>query len=224
MSFVPDVFLITSVINTGNNPWSYTSVRSVYSAQERFEQTLETIRSIREFSAAGSKIVLVECSDLSAEMTAALESRVDLFHQMYHNEALRSVCLQTSKKGYGEAVQTATAIRIIKESGMEFRRIFKISGRYWLRSTFSADLFSDEKFTFKEPYGTSYSTVLYCVPACLFNEYERLIHECCTIYKNSHEPFGWECLFPPKCYPIQVIPRLHVGGKVAITVDEEFDG
>ena len=41
-----NLVLITSVICTTNNPLSYTNNRSVYSHEERFEQTKKTIESI----------------------------------------------------------------------------------------------------------------------------------------------------------------------------------
>ena len=63
MSF--DLFVITSVINTGHNPWTYTMTRSIYNPQERLFQTIKTIESIRKFTNA--KILLVECSQLSKE-------------------------------------------------------------------------------------------------------------------------------------------------------------
>lgn len=225
MDVTPDIFVITSVINTGNRAWSYTSIRSVYTPQERFEQTLQTIKSIRDYT-SNSKILLVECSELSAEMTHELKSRVDIFEQLYHNEEIRSICLQTSKKGYGEATQTAAAIRIIKDSGLNFRRIFKISGRYWLKDSFCPEAFSEELFTFKAPHPgiASYSTVLYSVPKCLFNKYENIINECCNIYKIRSEAYGWECLFPPKCNPKALVSLLNVAGMIAVSSGEYFEG
>ena len=38
-----DIFVITSVINTGNNRWSYTDIRSCYTPEERLAQTIQTI-------------------------------------------------------------------------------------------------------------------------------------------------------------------------------------
>jgi hypothetical protein len=43
-----NLVLITSVICIENKPLSYTNVRSIYSHQERFEQTKKTIETIRE--------------------------------------------------------------------------------------------------------------------------------------------------------------------------------
>jgi hypothetical protein len=225
MSVLSDIFIITSVINTGSVPWSYTATRSVYTPQERYEQTLQTIKSIRDYS-EGSKIVLVECSDLSAGMVHELTRSVDVFLQLYDDETARAACLQTLKKGYGEAVQTAAAIRAIKESGLDFRRIFKISGRYWLKSSFQPTHFSDSTYTFKVPHPgtTSYSTVLYSVPQQLFSDYERVVAECCDTYARTSGPIGYEVLFPPKCNPKQLVPSLQVAGLVAVCQNEYYEG
>jgi len=61
-----NLILITSVINTPNTPLSYTNTRSVFSRQDRFEQTKKTIKSVRE-KLSNSKIIIVECSDFNEE-------------------------------------------------------------------------------------------------------------------------------------------------------------
>ena len=43
-----NIVFITSKIYTSNEPFSYTNIRSVYTPEERFIQTLETIVSIRK--------------------------------------------------------------------------------------------------------------------------------------------------------------------------------
>ena len=55
-----DLVLITSVINTGKVGWSYTQTRSSYSPEERYNQSLQTIDSIRKYL-PGAKIVFLEC-------------------------------------------------------------------------------------------------------------------------------------------------------------------
>ena len=43
-----NLILITSVICITNKPLSYTKTRSVFTHEERFEQTLKTIQTIRD--------------------------------------------------------------------------------------------------------------------------------------------------------------------------------
>ena len=61
-----NITLITSIVNISNNPLSYTNIRSVYTREQRFIQTKNTIKSVRE-KIANNKILLVECSDLNDE-------------------------------------------------------------------------------------------------------------------------------------------------------------
>ena len=42
-----NIVLITSVINTPNKPLSYSKIRSLYSRQERFEQTKKTLTGLK---------------------------------------------------------------------------------------------------------------------------------------------------------------------------------
>ena len=52
-----DLVLVTSVINTGKVGWSYTQTRSSYSPEERYNQSLQTIDSIRKYL-PGAKMCL----------------------------------------------------------------------------------------------------------------------------------------------------------------------
>lgn len=62
-----NIVLITSLINTPTNiPWSYSETRSVFNREERFEQTKQTIKSIKE-RISNYKILIVECTDFIEE-------------------------------------------------------------------------------------------------------------------------------------------------------------
>ena len=43
-----NLIIVTSVINTINEPLSYTETRSVFTAEQRFEQTIKSIESIKK--------------------------------------------------------------------------------------------------------------------------------------------------------------------------------
>ena len=77
-----DLFLITSVINTGFKPWTYTGIRSIYTPEQRLDQTInETISSIRSYSPY-SKIFLIECSNLCKEDEDKLINASDYYLNM----------------------------------------------------------------------------------------------------------------------------------------------
>jgi hypothetical protein len=72
-----DCVIVTSIVEISDAPIAYAPTRSLYSHQQRFEQTLETIDSIRRHLPEAD-IVLIECSPDGYYMQE-LEKRVDVF-------------------------------------------------------------------------------------------------------------------------------------------------
>ncbi len=215
-----DIFLITSVINTGTNAWSYTNVRSTYTPQQRFEQTLRTIESIRNLT-DGSRIILVECSNLDNNMEEKLKSCVDIYFQLYDDLNVRAACLNSDKKGYGELLQTKYVSEYLLNTNMSYRRLFKISGRYFLNDSFRKEMFSDSEFAFRDPFPNSinHPTVLYSVPHPLLGHYLQAINESHEEFKaGTHQMF--EISLPTKCNPRTTVKTCGVSGLVA--VDNSF--
>ena len=213
-----DVFMITNVVNTGQKPWSY-AVRSVYSPEERFQQAVHTIQTIRT-KAPRSKILFVECSDLSKQQNAELTSLVDYFVNLSSIEEVRDACLNSEKKGFGEAFQTKYGIEFLFKKRIEFDRLFKISGRYALNSGFSLGNFSMDEFTFKKSANpSSISTVLFSVPYChLFTFYNTI---CNTVdFYKTHGPTGYETIVPQQCHPRKQIDVVGAEGYVAVNRGE----
>jgi hypothetical protein len=210
-----DIFLITSVINTGDAPWSYTNTRSFFSSEERFQQTLYTIESIRRLGGA-IKIFFVECSLLSDEQEKNISSKVDYFVNLYGDEDGKNACLVTYKKGYGEAVQTKKVVEYIMENNISFRRFFKISGRYYLNNFFNENKYSVDSFTFskKFPDSNSYATTLYCVPFKFLEVYNSKLREVIEYYKNN--TVGLESILAGNLNPKIELEPLGVSGLVAV--------
>jgi dTDP-4-dehydrorhamnose reductase len=210
-----DVFLITSVIQTGSNAWSYTHIRSVFTPQERFEQTLKTISSIRALK-DGSRIIVCECSPLDEIMEQILREKSDIYLNCYHNAEIQEACIHTNKKGYGELLQTKYVLQYLDKNHIIFKRMFKISGRYWLTSTFDKSRFSTTDYTFNEilPNSSCHPTVLYSVPYFLKSHFYGVIKECDEIYHQ--EPIGLEIILPTRCSPKQSIHGVGVAGYVAV--------
>lgn len=205
-----DLFLITSVINTGFNPWTYIGVRSIYTPEERFSQTLnDTISSIRSY-APDAKILLIECSVIPDEMEQKLKESSDYYLNVFEDEEVRKACLESNKKGYGEVLLTLRALDFIKNNDIGVRRLFKISGRYYLTSNFNSDNFSDSVYTFNN----KNSTVLYSVPKIMIDEFYKNIVRIREEYEKSSS-LGLENILP-KIDPKITIPILGVSGLVAI--------
>ena len=211
-----DIFLITSVINTGNNPWTYTNVRSVFSPDDRYSQTLNAIATIRGKCPA-AKIILCDCSYISDAMNIALKEATDLYIQAYTNKEIHDSCIQSNKKGYGELLQTKHVVNHLVNNNIRFRRLFKISGRYFLNSSFNIDKFSTEEYSFREPFPNSScnSTVLYSVPYNLITHFASAI-ERINIEINSDAFIMYEMSLPSQCNPKKIVNTCGVSGYVAI--------
>jgi hypothetical protein len=215
MTNIADLFLITSVICTGNQSWSYCKTRSIFNPEERLEQTLQTIESIRNLK-DDSKILLVECSDIDPTTTSILKDKVDYFLQTYDQEDIRQACLFSHKKGYGEVKQTQYACKYIESNSILFNRLFKISGRYFLNSRFDKLNYSIDKFSFKMYSTDSGCTVLYSVPYIYFKDYKKHLDFCNEFYQ-THPPTGLENLLPCISLPRHdIVQYLGVSGYVAI--------
>jgi hypothetical protein len=212
-----DIFIITSVINTGAHPWSYCDIRSVYSSDERFSQSLETIESIRKFS-GDAKILFVECSKLSENQETELRTRVDFYINIYGSDESDEACMTTNKKGYGEALQTKRAVEYILSNNITFSRLFKISGRYSLTNFFDEKEYSHEEFTFlKSPpeFPNINSTVIYSVPHYLFQKFMEILDDVLKYYRNN-PPAGYEMILPVRLHPKKTLDRMGVSGLVAV--------
>jgi hypothetical protein len=214
-----DLFLITSVINTGNKAWSYCATRSFYTPQERFEQTLQTIESIRNLNDS-SRIMLVECSELPESMTDTLKSKVDYFLQCIDDADVRAACLNSEKKGYGEAKKSQRAVEYILAHNIQFNRLFKISGRYFLNDQFLKSRFSETVYTFRRKVDGTNSTVLYSVPYAQMAHYYTALIQTCEVY--NHHIIGYEIVLPSRCTPMTEIDVVGVSGKVAVSTNEFF--
>jgi len=219
-----DLVLVTSVINTGKVAWSYSKTRSTYSAEERFQQSLQTIDSIRKYL-PGAKILFVECSDIPNEYIESLKSKVEYFINQYNLKEAREACLETNKKGFGEAVQTKLAIEYIIENNLTFNRFFKISGRYFLTDKFISDNYRTDVYTFKKRADTgnhiiAISTVVYSFPMPFLHNFYSCVSAVVDYYRING-PRGYEELLPITCEPRNEIEIIGAAGLVAVN-DEYF--
>jgi hypothetical protein len=138
-----NLVLITSIIDTPNKPLSYTPTRSVFTKQERFEQTKQTIQSIKEYI-PNCIIVLVEYSILSKEEKNYFLENVDHFINIYDNsnDNIKND-LHSQFKSKCEGTMTTIALKYIITNNIQFDIFYKISGRYWLSNKFDYNKFNE---------------------------------------------------------------------------------
>ena len=141
---MPDIFIITSVIHTGTNPWSYTHKRSLFSPKERYEQTLDSIVSVRTHC-PGARVFLVEGSQLSTEERAGFLAVCDELVDVSTDPLTEKYCIQSGKKGLGDAW---LYLQGLKRIGACDGVLFKLSGRYRLNKEFRRSAISADVPTF----------------------------------------------------------------------------
>lgn len=166
-----DCVIITSVVQTTNKPLSYSETRSIYSHQQRFEQTLETIDSIRKYI-PNTDILLVECSPLS-EWMDQLKSKVDHFINLQFNSFVNN----HPEKGLGEKTLLLAALATLSRLATPYSNIYKITGRYVLQNKIEWDPSELPVFCKSSNYGTEYGvhTFFYRIPNSKLSLFKEIL-------------------------------------------------
>ena len=149
------IFIVVSVIYFKDRRLSYSRVRSKFSPLQRAEQTLTTIRSIRQ-RVPGAKILLVEAG-LGRDLPLNLAAQADEYIFLGDHFFVRR-CVDSVFKGLGEAAALLAARRYIYSPAADF--YFKISGRYYLNDNFNPAAWPPADFVCRR-YGRGISTRLY---------------------------------------------------------------
>jgi len=128
-------FVITSAINT---------TQTAVDCTTRYEQTLKTIESIRT-TVPRARIIMTDSSTepLSAEQASTLAQGVDIFYPIERNLITEFFNSNMAFKGAAELYQWYEIARLLRKHNLVGRRVFKISGRYWLNDDFDISVYSD---------------------------------------------------------------------------------
>ena len=182
-----NLVLITSIVNTPNKPLSYTNTRSVFSRNERFEQTKLTIQSIKA-KIPNNKIVLVECSDFNEEEKIYFEKECDYILNLWHKKELHKDIFGLSK-ALGEGTLTSQGFIYLNENNISYTNLFKISGRYWLNDKFDYNIFNNQSLIFKKINDHNISVVLYKIPNYIQEPLDTFLKD---NYHNMKNCVGYE--------------------------------
>lgn len=143
-----NVIVVTSVIKIKNRPQYYSNLCNVFSYEERFNQTLYSIESIRQYFGQDHKILLIECSNiLNTEWERILISKVDFYQNTYSDGTIRKI-VESNNKNYGEILLLEFAYHFcqnIINPRISIKNIFKLSGRYRLNKTFNFKLWDNNR-------------------------------------------------------------------------------
>jgi hypothetical protein len=220
------LLVILSVINISSNPLSYTNTRSIFSPEERFQQTLNSIESIRR-ELPDYNIMLVECSDITSEQTEQLKSRVDIFVNMMDDTENRDMYLKNTtslSKALGECEITLFAFRYCIANNIQIDSFMKLSGRYWLNDSFPQLGFE------QHPNCIHYNTAN-CITTVIYKfDYEtmKLWYEYLLAWYESIETspqnlyMGFETIFADfinsisNKIPVHILKHIGVSGLVSV--------
>jgi hypothetical protein len=215
----PYVFLITSTINTSVRPLNRagSQIRSVYNSDERFDQTLDTVSSIRD-RVPGARILLLENSQLSDAQRVTLRDAVDELIEFAGDHV--AVALRDGPhKNSAELYVLLHALGVLE--AYDFQLVFKLSGRYQLSDRFDLARFPRDKFGFLKIDDTV-STRLYSVPGSFRLLYRRQLEAsfAATNLGVSVEDVIARGLAPAE---VGVVDPLGVCGTVAVSAASRID-
>ena len=169
-----NLIIITSVINISDKPLNYTNTRSVYSIQERYEQSLKSIDSCKLIK--DSEILFVETSDIPCDMEDRIKSLVDYYINFKDDEKIQNI-INNPIKGKAEATQIWNGLKHVNIN--DYDNIIKISGRYWLNDSFLYSNYDNDENIFKEgPNKIALGTAMYKVNKKSYKKYIKCIEYC----------------------------------------------
>lgn len=176
---IKNIIMISSLIKTTEEPLTYAKTRSVYTHQERFDQTLKTIKSVKN-KIPESIICIVDCSPFTEEEVNTLYKLCNYFINLYDNNEYREIMRNGRSKSLAEAMQTFHLINFLKNNNIKYKNFFKISGRYELNDMFNYSLFDNNVNIGRiQPHMESY-----CLTSFYKINYETS-HNLCEFIKNN---------------------------------------
>ena len=161
----------------GSKPLWYHPQRSRFSAQERFNQTIETLKSIR-LAIPDCFIVLIDNSPIDREQAMRLESLANAFVNDVNNQDLRYWTDESEAKQIGEAMLLQQGLDALEEHEVMYEQLFKLSGRYMLNHKFNLQTYNNTHNVFKlARVGKSLNLHKpFYAYTCFFNIYYEHIH------------------------------------------------
>ena len=181
-----NIILITSKILVSRNIFSYISIRSIYSIENRYKQTIETINTIRK-NIPDVCIFLIDNSNFEngyIYMHNELNNLCDVFINPLHDSELYYYTNVNKYKSVAEGYQIMYFLDIFNQLNIKYDHFFKISGRYYLNDSFNYDNYKTNDIIFSNDRKLNvlyYYTCFYMIPYSKINLY---IYAYKIIYNN----------------------------------------
>jgi len=215
---INDIVIITSVINTGSTEWSYYHKRSLFSAEERFQQTLKSIESIKEYM-PNVKILLVEGGKLEDEKLNIFRSQCDYVYYLGEDSETEKNCIESSCKGLGDSWILGKGLEFIKQNNIKAQNIYKLSGRYRVNKNYNIHNISSKLPTFKNAVDDVYCTFFFSVPYMLLDEYNHIIKLVIDEMKVRND-ISLEVILPSLFKNKHIVET--IGAEGIIAIDESY--
>ena len=186
-----NIVMISSKIIISNNSIQFTNNRSLYSVEERFNQTLETINSIKKYI-PDYYIILFDNSYLNNEMYLKLKQNVNIFINITDNKKINYCTNKHKNKGIGEIIGIKYMLKYVDE--IRFKNLFKISGRYVINEKFDYEKLEGNNNVFKKNNDIDienfYYTSFYKISNKNYNKYKKCIDDILNenLKINNYEP------------------------------------
>ena len=220
-----NMVVISSAIHTSSNPLSYSATRSVFTHQQRFEQSVGTVNSVREHI-PNAFIVFIEGTKLDPEYKQILSGIVNYLYEAYENDTVRER-VGGPFKGLGEVATMLSYFesphfRMMRSSG-SLHSISKISGRYSINRDFRFEMPNDQsilatiKYNNKDHHSHVWmSTMFFTVPQAQFDNFIEALKRTYN-HPELNNGVALEHIFP-NCIKsigvdIQNKSPFHVGGE-----------
>lgn len=215
-----NLVIITSVICVPNTILSYSKIRSVYTSEERYEQTLKTIESIKKYI-SDSIIFFIECSDFDNNeyMVENIKNQVDYFLNINNPDKIKQI--YSSSKSMGEGTMTIIALEDIIARNLKYKNLFKISGRYYLNNTFDYKKFIDNDIVIL-PIQNDTQNIFTCFYKINYQSTELLLKFLSNSIENFKNCEGYEKIFSKYIehmklkFTIKYINHVGINGNVTV--------
>jgi hypothetical protein len=223
-----NVVMITSKVYTSTTPFTYTPQRSIYSPKERFEQTLETIRTVRKHIPNSFIVLFDNSTSFTDDEFIILKSYTDYFINNCNDNIVNNLTNHSVHKLYGEIAQTYKIIQYLNiyHKEMNIKNIFKITGRYLINDNFSYNTYENEDIIFKRNNDVEdrlyYFTCFYKISKKQYNFFRDTIFQLYEdIQHSAYEYEEWEVLLPNLLYGhFKCVDELGVTQNIAVWDDK----
>lgn len=173
-----NLVIITSKLRVSQKPFSYVPSRSMYTIDERFWQTVSTIKSIRKHI-PNSYIALFDNSvNIPDKYMSYLRAETDIFLDITDDPILNYYTDKYQYKAFAELGQLIKLYNVhFLNSKDKFENVFKISGRYTITNKFDYQVYDHNRNVFKRDNTLTNMQYYY---TCFYK----------IAFKNFHSYFG----------------------------------